>query len=48
MGKLIPFNVPYVPEGSKQYVLEALESNHQQGDGPFTAKASKMVSDLVG
>jgi dTDP-4-amino-4,6-dideoxygalactose transaminase len=48
MGKLIPFNVPYVPEASKRYVLEALESNHQQGDGPFTAKASKMVSDLVG
>lgn len=48
MGKLIPFNVPYVPEASKKYALEALESNHQQGDGPFTAKASKMVSDLVG
>lgn len=48
MGKLIPFNVPYAPEASKKYVLEALESNHQQGDGPFTAKASKMVSDLVG
>ncbi len=37
-----------MPDISKQYVLEALESNHQQGDGPFTAKASKMVSDLVG
>jgi dTDP-4-amino-4,6-dideoxygalactose transaminase len=48
MGKLIPFNVPYVPEASKKYVLEALESNHQQGDGSFTAKASKIVSDLVG
>jgi dTDP-4-amino-4,6-dideoxygalactose transaminase len=48
MGKLIPFNVPYVPEASKKYVLEALESNHQQGDGPFTAQASKMVSDIVG
>jgi dTDP-4-amino-4,6-dideoxygalactose transaminase len=48
VGKLIPFNVPYVPDISKQYVLEALESSHQQGDGPFTAKASKMVSDLVG
>ena len=45
---MIPFNVPYVPEISKQYVLEALESSHQQGDGPFTARASKMVSDLVG
>lgn len=48
MGELIPFNVPYVPEASKKYVIEALESSHQQGDGPFTAKASKMVSDLVG
>jgi dTDP-4-amino-4,6-dideoxygalactose transaminase len=48
LDKLIPFNVPYVPEASKRYVLEALESNHQQGDGPFTAKASRMVSDLVG
>ncbi len=45
---MIPFNVPYVPEISKQYVLEALESSHQQGDGPFTARTSKMVSDLVG
>jgi len=48
MGQMIPFNVPYVPEISKQYVLEALESTHQQGDGPFTARASKIVSDLVG
>jgi dTDP-4-amino-4,6-dideoxygalactose transaminase len=48
VGKLIPFNVPYVSEASKQYVLEALASSHQQGDGPFSAKASKMVSDLVG
>ncbi len=45
---MIPFNVPYVSEASKQYVLEALESNHQQGDGPFTSMASKMVSDLTG
>ncbi len=45
---MIPFNVPYVSEASKQYVLEALASRHQQGDGPFTAKASKIVSDLVG
>ena len=28
--------------------MEALESDHQQGDGPFTARAAKMVSDLVG
>jgi dTDP-4-amino-4,6-dideoxygalactose transaminase len=45
---MIPFNKPYIPEASKKYVIEALESDHQQGDGPFTARASKMVSDLVG
>ena len=45
---MILFNKPFTPEASKQYVLDALESSHQQGDGPFTAKASKMVSDLVG
>ncbi len=45
---MIPFNIPYVPEISKQYVLDVLESSHQQGDGPFTTRASEMVSDLVG
>jgi dTDP-4-amino-4,6-dideoxygalactose transaminase len=48
VDKLIPFNKPYVPDTSKRYAMEALESDHQQGDGPFTARASKMVSDLVG
>jgi len=45
---VIPFNKPYVPEASKKYALEALESNHQQGDGTFTEKVSKIVSGLVG
>jgi len=45
---MIPFNKPFVPEASKKYVMDALESNHQQGDGPFTKRASKIVSDLVG
>jgi dTDP-4-amino-4,6-dideoxygalactose transaminase len=48
VDKLIPFYKPYVPTESKKYAVEALESNHQQGDGPFTALASRMVSDLVG
>lgn len=48
MDKLIPFNKPYVSEASKKYAMEALESDHQQGDGPFTAHASKIVSNLVG
>ena len=45
---MIPFNIPYVPLESKKYVIEALESNHQQGDGPFTRRASAIISDLVG
>lgn len=45
---MIPFNKPYITDASKKYVTEALESDHQQGDGPFTKRVSKMVSDLVG
>ena len=45
---MIPFNKPYVPQVSKQYALEVLESDHLQGDGVFTEKASKMLSELVG
>jgi dTDP-4-amino-4,6-dideoxygalactose transaminase len=45
---LIPLNIPYVPEASKKYALEVLESSHQQGDGPFTKRASSKVSDLTG
>jgi dTDP-4-amino-4,6-dideoxygalactose transaminase len=45
---LIPLNIPYVPEVSKKYALEVLESSHQQGDGPFTKRASSKVSELTG
>lgn len=45
---MIPFNIPFVPESSKRYCLDALESNHQQGDGPFTNRASAHLSSLVG
>ena len=48
MAYLIPLNIPYVPEASKKYALEVLESSHQQGDGPFTKRASSKVSDLTG
>lgn len=48
MAYLIPLNIPYVPEASKKYALEVLESNHQQGDGPFTKRASSKVSELTG
>ena len=44
----LPFNVPYVSDTSKRYVQEALESSYQQGDGPFSRKVSRRISDLVG
>jgi dTDP-4-amino-4,6-dideoxygalactose transaminase len=46
--ELIPFNIPYVPQISKEYALDALKNSHQHGDGPFTAKASKLLTNLVG
>ncbi len=45
---LIPFNSPYTSDLSKKYVLEALNSQHQQGDGPFSLRASFLISALVG
>jgi hypothetical protein len=48
MGKLVPFNLPYVPEAAKKFVLAAQESGHPQGDVPFTAKAPKTLSAIVG
>ncbi len=45
---MIPLNIPYVPEISRRYLLEVLDSRHQQGDGEFTEKASKLLSRIVG
>jgi len=45
---VIPFNIPYTPDISKKYVQEVLNSHHQQGVGPYTAKASKIISELAG
>ena len=46
--RLIPLNIPYVPESSKKYISEVLDSRHQQGDGQFTRRASKFLSRIVG
>jgi dTDP-4-amino-4,6-dideoxygalactose transaminase len=45
---LIPFNVPFVPEISKNYAIQALTSAHQQGDGPFCLESTKLLSKMVG
>jgi dTDP-4-amino-4,6-dideoxygalactose transaminase len=46
--ELIPFNLPYIPEISKVYAQDVLNSKHQQGDGPYTEKTSNALSKLVG
>lgn len=44
----IPFNQPYVSRKSLEYVYQVLTSDHQQGDGPYTNAASKIISKIVG
>ena len=44
---MIPFNVPFVPEVSMNYALQALTSAHQQGDGPFCLESTKLLSKMV-
>ena len=44
---MIPFNIPFVPEISKNYALQALTSAHQQGDGPFCLESTKLLSKMV-
>jgi len=45
---MIPFNQPYVTASSKAYSAEVLESNHQQGDGPYSKRAASLISQLTG
>ena len=47
-NKIINFNKPNVGDSAKKYVAEALTSIHQHGDGPYTNKASKLLSNIVG
>lgn len=45
---MISFNSPEVTELSKRYASEAMNSEHQQGDGPFSVRSAKIVSSLTG
>lgn len=44
----VPFNHPYLTGQESDYLAESLASGHLTGDGPFTARASKALSALVG
>jgi dTDP-4-amino-4,6-dideoxygalactose transaminase len=42
----VPFNRPTVAPQQLEYVNQAFLNGHLSGDGPFTARASKMLSEL--
>lgn len=44
----VPFNRPTVAPRQLEYVNEAFVSGHLSGDGPFTRRASEVLSDLHG
>lgn len=45
---MIPFSEPHHSANELKYVSEALASGVWSGDGPFTVRASEMLSPLVG
>lgn len=44
----VPFNRPTVAPNQLEYVREAFDSGHLSGDGPFTRKASDLLSQIHG
>lgn len=42
----VPFNRPAVAPNQLDYVSQSFASGHLSGDGPFTARASKMLSEI--
>lgn len=42
----IPFNRPTIAPNQLEYVSQSFTSGHLSGDGPFTARASKILSEL--
>ena len=45
---LIPFNVPYLPENTNNYVLESLESTKHCGNHSFAQKCIEMMKTKYG
>jgi dTDP-4-amino-4,6-dideoxygalactose transaminase len=44
----IPFNRPYVAGPETEYIGQVMGSGHMSGDGPFTARATALLRDLIG
>jgi dTDP-4-amino-4,6-dideoxygalactose transaminase len=47
-AEFIPFNVAHLTGNESAYLAEAMESRLLTGDGPFTTRASQLISDRVG
>jgi len=47
METFIPFVKPYISEKTSHYLMQALETNHLQGDGPFTKKCHEFLEDYT-
>lgn len=44
----IPFNRPFTGGATRAYLLQALESGHLSGDGPFTRRCREHLEPLLG
>ena len=47
-SNMIDFNKPYVAKNQKKYVIQAMQSNHISGDGPFTKKCHRLLENEIG
>jgi dTDP-4-amino-4,6-dideoxygalactose transaminase len=45
---VIPFNRPFTAGREAEYLLEATGSGHTSGDGPFTRRATALLTGLTG
>jgi dTDP-4-amino-4,6-dideoxygalactose transaminase len=45
---VIPFNRPFLAPREREYLSQALESGDTSGDGPFTRRATDLLTTLVG
>ncbi|MEU6083137.1 dTDP-4-amino-4,6-dideoxygalactose transaminase [Streptomyces sp. NPDC047108] len=47
-GRTVPFHVPHVADRQFTYLREALDSGDHDGDGPFTARATGLLTRRTG
>src|SRR6478672_13057552 len=45
---MIPFNIAHLTGREQEYLAQSMASRHLAGDGPFTARATQLVSENVG